>query len=224
MRGPGPGPGDASAPPTPAARFRRTRCPGSSWAPGGGPRRTVPTGGRPPCSSASRACPARDGPPRVAAAPRRGGRTRRRGSPARRACGTARCGGRSARATRRPAPPLRAGRCRPCRRRGQPRSGGDARADHGVGVERVVERHRLARRHRALRGVEAHAQAGVVVFQAARHGAPVGTDLCDRPGAGDERPLDPGERGLREQDRRARSASAAPPTVTRRDATSTRVT
>ena len=85
------------------------------------------------------------------AAPRRGGRTRRRGSRARRARGTARCGGRSARAARRPAAAA-VGRDVAGAR---PRSGGDARADHGVGVERVVERHRLARRHRALRVVEA---------------------------------------------------------------------
>ena len=42
----------------------------------------------------------------------------------------------------------------PCRRRRRP-SGGDAGAHDGVGVERVVERHRLARRHGPLRVVEA---------------------------------------------------------------------
>ena len=39
-------------------------------------------------ASASRAWPARDGPPRAAQLARPGGRTRRRGSPARRACGS----------------------------------------------------------------------------------------------------------------------------------------
>ena len=145
-----------------AARPRRTRCRGSSSGPGGGPPGTAPTAPRPRRASASRASPARDSPPRAGAAPRRGGRTRRRGSRAHRACGTARCCARSAPAAPRPGRPPSSGRRPiPCR----PRSGGDARADHGVGVERVVERHRLARRDGPLRVVEAdlHAVVGPAV-------------------------------------------------------------
>ena len=83
-------------------------------------------------------------------------------------------------------------RSRPCR----PRSGGDAGAHDGVGVERVVERHRLARAPRAAAGRRSGppCRRRPAAAPGARHGAPVRADLRHRPGPGGERPVDPGER------------------------------
>ena len=53
-----------------------------------------------------------------------------------------------------------------------PRSGGDARADHGVGLGDVVKRDRSTRRDRALGDVEAHDQPTVAVLEDVGAGVP----------------------------------------------------
>ncbi len=106
----------------------------------------------------------------------------------------------------------------------RPRSRGDARAHDGVGVERVVERHRLARRHRSLRVVEedlrrcpgcsstVHGTGRPCALTCATARAPAAsgwsTHVSDGPASSTDE----------------RSTSAALPTTTRRAATSTCVT
>ena len=116
------------------------------------------------------------------------------------------------RAAPRPAPP----------RPSWPWSGGDARADHGVGVERVVEGHRLSGRHRPLRVVEAHHQviAGSTVQGTGRPWAL--TCATARAPAASGRSTQVSE--CRARTTEERTTSSARPTVTRRDATSTWVT